>query len=71
MKCVPKLLSVKKNKAKGKKKVPSFFAKENAELDPDGNPASSIRLLPIGCFVSMEGEIEDSECYNALNIKPK
>ena len=67
----PKLISVKKIKATGKKKVTSFFSKEKPELDPDGNTAYSIRLLPIGGFVSMEGENEDSECDNALNRKPK
>lgn len=67
----PKLISVKKKKATGKKKVTSFFSKEKPELDPDGNTAYSIRLLPIGGFVSMEGENEDSECDNALNRKPK
>ncbi len=67
----PKLISVKKIKATGKKKVTSFFSKEKPELAPDGNTAYSIRLLPIGGFVSMEGENEDSECDNALNRKPK
>lgn len=67
----PKLISVKKIKATGKKKVTSFFSKEKPELDPDGNTAYSIRLLSIGGFVSMEGENEDSECDNALNRKPK
>ncbi len=67
----PKLVSVKKMKATGKRKVTSFFSKEKPELESDGNTAYSVRLLPIGGFVSMEGENEDSECSDALNRKPK
>ncbi len=67
----PKLISVKKIKSTGKRKVTSFFSKDKPEADSDGNTAYSVRLLPIGGYVSLEGENEDSEFDDALNKKPK
>ena len=56
----PKLISVKKIKATGKRRVTSFFSKDKPELEPDGNTAYSLRLLPIGGFVVMEGENDET-----------
>ena len=43
---------------------PKIFSKKK------GDTSYSLRLLPIGGFVSMEGEDEDSEDNNAFNKKP-
>ena len=67
----PKLISVKKIKATGKRRVTSFFSKDKPELEPDGNTAYSLRLLPIGGFVVMEGENDESDSENALYKKAK
>lgn len=60
----PKLISVKN------KKVTHLFSKEKPELNPDGYTAYSIRLLPIGGYVSMEGETEESDNPNSFVQKP-
>lgn len=60
----PKLISVKQ------KQVTHIFSKEKPELNPEGHTAYSLRLLPIGGYVSMEGETEESENPNAFTAKP-
>lgn len=60
----PKLVSVKN------KKVTHLFSKEKPEQISDGFTAYSIRLLPIGGYVSMEGEDDESDCPDAFTKKP-
>ena len=43
---------------------PAIFKKKKGETD------YAVRILPIGGYVSMEGEDEDSEDQHAFNNKP-
>lgn len=60
----PKLISVKN------KKISHVFSRKKEEDEEDTHTMYSLRLFPIGGYVAMEGEDDESDCENAFGKKP-
>lgn len=60
----PKIISFKQ------KKITHMFSHKKPEAVADGQTAYTLRLLPIGGYVSMEGETEESKNPNAFSARP-